>query len=1244
MLVVLWKKFAAPLAALAIVVWAAARWAVADGPMPASSTAAGASAQGIPAASAPASTAPQASPTGAAASAVPPAPLAASSTAPAVATPAAAIPTTGTSPGEAPATADPPKLTVERVEGLIAQVEQAGDLPAEAKRQAIDDYKQCLVELRAAAEWREKTAAFVKAAEQAPTELEALKARIDAEADTPLAIPSKATTDELKQGLAEAETRQKAAQDEQQDLESKQRRRADRREEIPKLDEAARNLREELDRKRTATGEAPDENPTLSQARRLLLVARRIAAGAERESYAQELPSYEATRELLRAKLDDAVRRANLAQKHVAAWKEAIVLRKQIEAESKARDAKFALVTTRPELRPLARENQEIAQRRNAPDGPAAKLAEVRKAAAGAKRQLDRLKSEFAHMKQVAHLSDELGQLLLNQRRLLPDDDELVEAAEARRDEISRTKLTLVELENRRSMLADLDEQVELTVATLGPPIPASARPSGGWDELCDEDTPADLARGVRELLTARRGYLDDLIADYNVYFNALVLEQDKTEQELLKTLESYRAYIDEQILWVRSFPAQAGLSTGDFVAAAKRFGDPQSWATCGVRLWEDARRSPQTWIAALVVFIPFVVLLGKVRAGIARLGEDTQRRDAVSIAPTFRVLLLTLSAASPAPLVLWFLATRLTAAPGADEFTRAVAYAFTTGIPIWATIALVRQTLRRQGLAVAHFGLPAEAADQTRRRLWRLAAVGLPATGVAAFFAALDVLPWQASLGRAAFLVGMGCACRAVHLALHPTSGLLARVVGEVEEFRMRLRRLWYLGGLASPLGLAVLSAAGFHYAALQLAYRLQGTLWLILGCILVRAFLLRWLRVARRRLALEQLRRTADRNETTGTVPLVAVTHRAATNRAATNRTDGAGALTLSAMDVQTRRLLTSFTVLALVVGAWWIWSDLLPALKFLDRWQLYSYVVTTTETVSQEDGPPKVVDVRHLEWITVSDLAWASLFLLMTIIAARNLPGLLEISCLQWLPIDQGARYAATTTARYVIHIVGMIVIGNAVGLQWASIQWLAAAMTVGLGFGLQEIFANFISGLIILFERPIRVGDTVTIGDVSGTVSRIRGRATTIVDWDRKELIVPNKEFITSKLVNWTLTDDVLRTVIRVGVCHTADVRRASELLVEIARANPLVLTDPEPTVAFTQVGPQHLDFELRVFSAGLQSLSPLRHQLNITILRSFHDEAIELAAPSREVFLRTLDGDPPAARQAAQSAVVAPRAA
>jgi small-conductance mechanosensitive channel len=121
-------------------------------------------------------------------------------------------------------------------------------------------------------------------------------------------------------------------------------------------------------------------------------------------------------------------------------------------------------------------------------------------------------------------------------------------------------------------------------------------------------------------------------------------------------------------------------------------------------------------------------------------------------------------------------------------------------------------------------------------------------------------------------------------------------------------------------------------------------------------------------------------------------------------------------------------------------------------------------------------------------------------------------LEITLLNRLPMDPGARCAFIRTSRYTITAIGIILAVNTIGLQWAKLQWLIAVLGVGIGFGLQEIVANFICGLIVLFERPFRLGDTVATGETSGAVSRIRIRVTTIIGWDRRELIVPNKEFI------------------------------------------------------------------------------------------------------------------------------------
>ncbi len=178
-------------------------------------------------------------------------------------------------------------------------------------------------------------------------------------------------------------------------------------------------------------------------------------------------------------------------------------------------------------------------------------------------------------------------------------------------------------------------------------------------------------------------------------------------------------------------------------------------------------------------------------------------------------------------------------------------------------------------------------------------------------------------------------------------------------------------------------------------------------------------------------------------------------------------------------------------------------------------------------------------------------------------------------------------------------------------------------MGLGFGLQEIFANFVSGLIILFERPIRVGDVVTVGEVSGTVSRIRTRATWITAFDRKELLVPNKEFVTGQLINWTLSDAVLRLSIPVGIAYGSDTNRAIEVLEQVAKKSWRVLADPRPHVFFIAFGDSSLSFELRVFVRSADQLFAARHDLHMGIDKAFREAGIEIAFPQRDLHLRSV---------------------
>jgi potassium efflux system protein len=244
-------------------------------------------------------------------------------------------------------------------------------------------------------------------------------------------------------------------------------------------------------------------------------------------------------------------------------------------------------------------------------------------------------------------------------------------------------------------------------------------------------------------------------------------------------------------------------------------------------------------------------------------------------------------------------------------------------------------------------------------------------------------------------------------------------------------------------------------------------------------------------------------------------------------------------------------------------------------------------------------------------------------MTLMAAKNLPGIIQVVLLQRFGLGPGERAAISTIVQYTIVVIGGSSIFKILGVGWGNVQWLVAALGVGIGFGLQEIVANFISGLILLFERPIRVGDAVTVGDVSGTVSKIRIRATSITTWERKELIVPNKEFIVGRLVNWTLSDTVIRVLVPVGIAYGSDTEKAAKLLLEAAQASPKVLKDPAPSVLFVGFGSSSLDFELRAYTNYEFALA-LRHDLHMAVDKAFRGAGIEIAFPQQDVHIKTVE--------------------
>lgn len=257
-----------------------------------------------------------------------------------------------------------------------------------------------------------------------------------------------------------------------------------------------------------------------------------------------------------------------------------------------------------------------------------------------------------------------------------------------------------------------------------------------------------------------------------------------------------------------------------------------------------------------------------------------------------------------------------------------------------------------------------------------------------------------------------------------------------------------------------------------------------------------------------------------------------------------------------------------------------------------------------------------------ITILTLIYLVVFSLLLFYLSAKLRNWIVEHFLTRTKMDVGSRQATGAIIRYFVIAIGFIIILQTAGIDLTALNVLAGAVGIGLGFGLQNIVNNFISGLIILFERPIKVGDRLVVGDVEGDVVRIGGRSTEVVTNDNITIIVPNSKFITENVINWSHNDRKVRFRIPVSVAYGSDVRLVERLLLEVAAENSDVLDKPVPGVRLMEFGDSGLLFELRAWSTTLiHRKGLLVSNLNFAILAKFTEQGIEIPFPQRDLRIR-----------------------
>ncbi len=920
--------------------------------------------------------------------------------------------------------------------------------------------------------------------------------------------------------------------------------------------------RSELSQGKLPTRPDAAEVPSREMAEWMQQAAERQALEAEVAMLEQEQRSQSLRERLAVARRDLLSARLKRARPDLEAREAAFRERQANEADAiRARiDQLAAQVPEEEKVTEMIAEVRELADDYRSSTGNLGDFRDAREAATTTR---GRLTADFARLRrqfELGGLEAGAAQVLFEERRRLPNAQRYRYEIRDRQQQLTSLRIAELRAEN---LLANHDE----FAASFGP-------------------TPVG---PLGELLELRRELLGNLTESRRAEVRELAA-LDSEQRMLGDLVEELEEFLRSNLFWARSTGNMSGQTLRNLPGSLRWFFSAEHFKGAVDALGRSIGRHP--FLAGLTILVVVALMLARQRL-VARLKEEgrlTRRISTDSYACSMRALLVTILLAVPLPLLVGMAGFGLLRDPVVDGWGRGLGGGMVvTGVILFFHF-LFRGVVRDGGLGPDHFRWAERAIRSTRHVLDRVVWVFIPALLIAAA-SVLDTgnLAFE-SLGRIVLMLSLAVIAVVFgHGMRRAWSAMNLDTLGALRPLMVILLGLL----VVVPALLVLFAAGGWINTAVSLSLVFLGAVAIaILGWI-TYGLVLRWFMIKERRLAVEQVIRE----------------RKARREAAAEADSDTAGEsemppvnedevkLDLDTVGQQTRRLLTSLAAAATLVGIWAYASAMIPE---------------STQAQQGTEVPAWV------PWIKAGLVIWIG----TTVI--RNLPGLLELAGLRRAAPDSGTRFAIATIAQYAATALIAVLVMQIVDLDLAQFGWIAAALSVGLGFGLQEVVANFVCGIILLFERPIRVGDVVVVDNVSGTVAKIRMRATTITNWDREDYVVPNKNFITGSLLNCTLSSKVNRVNLPVGIAYGSDVARALEILREVAEEHPLVMDEPSPFATFEAFGDSSLNLMLRCYLPDRDNRLGVITDLHREIDRRYREAEIEIPFPQRDLHLRSAE--------------------
>ncbi len=700
-------------------------------------------------------------------------------------------------------------------------------------------------------------------------------------------------------------------------------------------------------------------------------------------------------------------------------------------------------------------------------------------------------------------------------------------------------------------------------------------------------------SQAIQDLVVAHDEVLGKLHRQYRTLIPTLASLESETNT-YLDSARAIRADMTQQLFWVRSSQTMSVSTLRDIPKGLSwvfsREHGTESWGAVNSAIGRD----PTIYGAILLLAVVLLILRFRITAALRSTGEKVRRVSTDRFGLTLRAVFWTALLALPIPLFVGFLTAALAQAGKPSAWLSDINHGMPLVLLGVSAAAATIACCYPGGLAAAHFGWRKEQLFWLRTGSLWLAVVFSPVTLLAYSTLASESGRFLFSFGRITFLFAFASMLVVlVGMFLLKNGGIRASLFPEdstAPVTRSRFASLILVIGC--PLGLMAFAIFGYTMTAINLGVAFVSTLIIIVTGSFFYSLTLRWFKVEFRRLAVaeaaekRQARKEAAANKDEESDELISVSE------------DGQE-MNLVSVGEQTRYLLRLLFGMGTAVAVLSLWSTTLPLIPYLDT-----------------------INIPLTEDFSLLDLAKAMLIVGVTWLITKNLPGLLELAVLRTKSIDAGTRHAIATICQYAVLASGFVLFFNVINLDWAKFGWIAGGLSVGIGFGMQEVVANFVCGLILLVERPIRIGDVVTVDGMMGTVTKIQMRAITITNLDRQDLVVPNKTLITGNILNWTLSASLNRIMIPVGVAYGSDTEKARQILVDVATDHPRVLADPAPIASFDQFADSTLNLVLRAYIPDLDNRVGTITDLHTEIDKRFAAAGIEIAFPQQDIHVRS----------------------